>query len=65
VIRVLGGVLAALLALIVGGVAVLATRAGDTVLDLDVPEEGDDLLTWAAANPNLTVCPDYPGQEGL
>lgn len=59
------GALAAFLALCVAGVVVLATNGCDTQPDLDVPEEGDDLLAWAAANPDATRCPNSPAEEGL
>lgn len=57
------GALAALFALAVAGLVVLATNASDTQPEYDVPEEGDDLLTWAAANPDAVHCPETP--EGL
>lgn len=52
------GALAAFVALCLAGVVVLATNGSETQPELDVPEEGDDLLGWAAANPDLTHCPD-------
>lgn len=61
----LGGLLAAALAALVGGLAVLVLRQPGTQPELDVPAEGDDLLAWAAANPDLTHCPDTPAEEGL
>lgn len=61
--RVFGGVLAAFVALCLAGVVLLTANACDTAPELDVPAEGDDLLTWAAANPDLTHCPDT--LEGL
>ena len=61
----LGGLVAALAALCLAGVVLLVTNACDTAPVLDVPEAGDDLLAWAAANPDATRCPDTPAEEGL
>ncbi|WP_461118909.1 hypothetical protein [Saccharothrix stipae] len=61
----LGGALAALFGLGVAGLAWMVALAVDTAPEMDVPEDGDDLLTWAAANPDATRCPDTPAEEGL
>lgn len=59
------GALAAFVALAAAGAVLRFLTACDTQPDVDVPEEGDDLLAWAAANPALTVCPDTIAEEGL
>ncbi len=62
--KVLGG-LAFLGCLVLVPLVVILVAAADNNPKpaLDLPEEGDDLLQWAAANPGRTTCPDSPEDE--
>lgn len=64
--RVLGGLLSLLLVAGLGGLIVLVLNTCDGHQpDLDLPEEGDELWEWVEANPDRTICPDTPAEEGL